>query len=75
MYLNRILRVIVINVNCGITEYLEITRYRVLQQVIRFLIIFLIVSTVKAIRSFREKHDFACLYENSFPSIISEIPF
>lgn len=37
--------------------------------------ILLIVSAIKTVKSFREEHDFACLCENGFPSMISEIVF
>jgi len=37
--------------------------------------IFLIVSAIKTVKSFREEHDFACLCENGFSFTVSEIVF
>lgn len=49
--------------------------YSVPKRVTRFLAIRLIVSAIKMVKSFRVERDFACLCENGFPSMISEIVF
>lgn len=45
----------------------------VLEQVTRFLVILLIVSAIRTVKSFRVERDFACLCENGFSFVISEI--